>query len=146
MEPPSPPSPPSGPPLGMNFSRRKLMQPLPPSPALTVMDTSSTNFILLPLMRGWKERPTLQTKKPRRKTGLSGSGLASAGYDTHVATVELTLDFELDHAVSLGEQSVILAHANVLRSEEHTSELQSRPHLVCRLLLEKKKNQEYNLN
>src|SRR5436305_7599960 len=27
------------------------------------------------------------------------------------------------------------------RSEEHTSELQSRPHLVCRLLLEKKKRQ-----
>src|SRR3989442_8950578 len=27
------------------------------------------------------------------------------------------------------------------RSEEHTSELQSRPHLVCRLLLEKKKKQ-----
>src|SRR5215813_7588766 len=27
------------------------------------------------------------------------------------------------------------------RSEEHTSELQSRPHLVCRLLLEKKKNE-----
>src|SRR5690554_7253912 len=28
---------------------------------------------------------------------------------------------------------------NKCRSEEHTSELQSRPHLVCRLLLEKKK-------
>src|SRR3712207_8297801 len=28
----------------------------------------------------------------------------------------------------------------VLRSEEHTSELQSRQYLVCRLLLEKKKN------
>src|SRR5690554_7523458 len=28
---------------------------------------------------------------------------------------------------------------SILRSEEHTSELQSRPHLVCRLLLEKKK-------
>src|SRR5690554_4280979 len=27
----------------------------------------------------------------------------------------------------------------IIRSEEHTSELQSRPHLVCRLLLEKKK-------
>src|SRR5690554_7168819 len=27
----------------------------------------------------------------------------------------------------------------IVRSEEHTSELQSRPHLVCRLLLEKKK-------
>src|SRR5690554_7635331 len=29
---------------------------------------------------------------------------------------------------------------NLFRSEEHTSELQSRPHLVCRLLLEKKKH------
>src|SRR3989442_15232301 len=28
------------------------------------------------------------------------------------------------------------------RSEEHTSELQSRPHLVCRLLLEKKKTKK----
>src|SRR5436305_8001158 len=32
------------------------------------------------------------------------------------------------------------------RSEEHTSELQSRPHLVCRLLLEKKKNTSRNRN
>src|SRR2546422_2051380 len=31
-------------------------------------------------------------------------------------------------------------HPVLLRSEEHTSELQSRLHLVCRLLLEKKKN------
>src|SRR3712207_7719465 len=29
------------------------------------------------------------------------------------------------------------------RSEEHTSELQSRQYLVCRLLLEKKKKKEY---
>src|SRR5216684_5889112 len=34
----------------------------------------------------------------------------------------------------------------VLRSEEHTSELQSRLHLVCRLLLEKKKNILYALD
>src|SRR5579884_4539167 len=32
------------------------------------------------------------------------------------------------------------------RSEEHTSELQSRGHLVCRLLLEKKKKQTLNKN
>src|SRR3712207_7008546 len=32
------------------------------------------------------------------------------------------------------------AHAADARSEEHTSELQSRQYLVCRLLLEKKKN------
>src|SRR3989442_4735038 len=30
-----------------------------------------------------------------------------------------------------------------IRSEEHTSELQSRPHLVCRLLLEKKKSKDH---
>src|SRR5258708_19934552 len=30
------------------------------------------------------------------------------------------------------------------RSEEHTSELQSPDHLVCRLLLEKKKKSKYN--
>src|SRR5439155_15445826 len=34
---------------------------------------------------------------------------------------------------------VRLKNNNWLRSEEHTSELQSRGHLVCRLLLEKKK-------
>src|SRR2546429_7327207 len=33
----------------------------------------------------------------------------------------------------------------LLRSEEHTSELQSRLHLVCRLLLEKKKKKQTTL-
>src|SRR5437660_8551638 len=32
----------------------------------------------------------------------------------------------------------------LVRSEEHTSELQSRGHLVCRLLLEKKNNEKKN--
>src|SRR5690625_5600729 len=41
-----------------------------------------------------------------------------------------------------GEQALL----NIIeeRSEEHTSELQSRGHLVCRLLLEKKKNKTKN--
>src|SRR5690554_7320235 len=34
----------------------------------------------------------------------------------------------------------IINESGNLRSEDHTSELQSRPHLVCRLLLEKKKH------
>src|SRR5436305_3580774 len=34
----------------------------------------------------------------------------------------------------------LAGYCQIVRSEEHTSELQSRPHLVCRLLLEKKKN------
>ena len=43
--PPSPPSPPSGPPLGTDFSRRKLTAPGPPCPAATCTVASSTNFI-----------------------------------------------------------------------------------------------------
>src|SRR5690554_7009049 len=40
---------------------------------------------------------------------------------------------QVSHPCRLGEPP------DATRSEEHTSELQSRPHLVCRLLLEKKK-------
>src|SRR3989442_9847642 len=44
----------------------------------------------------------------------------------------------LDHVADEGAHACIYLFT-VDRSEEHTSELQSRPHLVCRLLLEKKK-------
>src|SRR2546429_5883440 len=40
---------------------------------------------------------------------------------------------------ALGAGSTRLVRQCLTRSEEHTSELQSRLHLVCRLLLEKKK-------
>src|SRR5690554_7801489 len=43
------------------------------------------------------------------------------------------------HQLTPQENHATFAFIKV-RSEEHTSELQSRPHLVCRLLLEKKKN------
>src|SRR5436305_10583728 len=42
--------------------------------------------------------------------------------------------FSFQHTDQRGSHSLLET-----RSEEHTSELQSRPHLVCRLLLEKKK-------
>src|SRR5690348_17635913 len=48
------------------------------------------------------------------------------------------LDHRLDHE-GLERDAVALAP---LRSEEHTSELQSPVHLVCRLLLEKKKKKK----
>src|SRR3712207_3688050 len=47
----------------------------------------------------------------------------------------------VDGEVSLGRRAGpvrVIGIARVLRSEEHTSELQSRQYLVCRLLLEKK--------
>src|SRR3989442_5297897 len=50
-----------------------------------------------------------------------------------------TVDWRPNRYVWLGTTRPFPAFT--FRSEEHTSELQSRPHLVCRLLLEKKKNQ-----
>src|SRR3989442_9868926 len=56
--------------------------------------------------------------------------------------------FRSDLETLPADRLALLRNPNVLgsrsphqRSEEHTSELQSRPHLVCRLLLEKKKPQ-----
>src|SRR2546425_5184382 len=49
-------------------------------------------------------------------------------------------------AVGAGEvhfdQAIMLRRPKLLRSEEHTSELQSLAYLVCRLLLEKKKTHD----
>src|SRR2546429_4107520 len=57
--------------------------------------------------------------------------------DGNAAAGELSRIFAMDLTAAEGQ----CAHCGARkRSEEHTSELQSRLHLVCRLLLEKKKN------
>src|SRR5207249_9048993 len=55
------------------------------------------------------------------------------------ATGFLLLDSSLRPIAFNPEALRVLSYPNELRSEEHTSELQSRFDLVCRLLLEKKK-------
>src|SRR5262245_65114226 len=50
--------------------------------------------------------------------------------------------YEWDYARQIVELRIREAAGALDRSEEHTSELQSLRHLVCRLLLEKKKNQD----
>src|SRR5436305_12834195 len=58
--------------------------------------------------------------------------------------VELGAEIGGEEVLVLGHQRPAGAsHRGVKeRSEEHTSELQSRPHLVCRLLLEKKNRRD----
>src|SRR5687768_17985130 len=73
--------------------------------------------------------------------------------DTVVATVEHD---RRDADRRLGRESLLdlvvgrvagdAAVSMPIRSEEHTSELQSRLHLVCRLLLEKKKKKKQHTN
>src|SRR5207244_8363633 len=64
-------------------------------------------------------------------TGLSGSGKSSLAFDTIYAEGQRRY---MESLSSYAKRFV----AQVTRSEEHTSELQSQDHLVCRLLLEKK--------
>src|SRR2546422_10596464 len=92
------------------------------------------------------------TTRTFRVTGARASLLLSAALQTKVDLLQplevgLTLGEVLAEPRDLpleGEdrRQRVPAHPGAprLRSEEHTSELQSRLHLVCRLLLEKKKN------
>src|SRR5687767_15509289 len=66
-------------------------------------------------------------------------GRLSAHWRQRVLDVLIDSAAVPDHAVKLGRQTM---H----RSEEHTSELQSLAYLVCRLLLEKKKQTKKNTN
>src|SRR5436305_9912946 len=71
-----------------------------------------------------------------------GHDLELHGADFH-ADADLHADAEIDADADLHADADVHADADTdihadARSEEHTSELQSRPHLVCRLLLEKK--------
>src|SRR3712207_8755174 len=51
---------------------------------------------------------------------------------------------EILEEIKSGSFSTLLGWLRENRSEEHTSELQSRQYLVCRLLLEKKKNKHHS--
>src|SRR3712207_7133859 len=70
-------------------------------------------------------------------TLLAGAGLG----DLEALPLEGDRDDPADAFVVLDDQYLARHRHSLPRSEEHTSELQSRQYLVCRLLLEKKKKQ-----
>src|SRR2546422_1378071 len=91
------------------------------------------------------------------RAGVISYGLSSYGYDMRVAPEFRIFTNALSAVVDpkqfdpksfvefAGDVCIVPPNSfalarSVERSEEHTSELQSRLHLVCRLLLEKKKN------
>src|SRR3712207_7365204 len=94
-------------------------------------------------------RPPRSTLFPY--TTLFRSGIGRQTYQTPVANGEADPDIWLEAGCSAARQAVAAARSarveavgigalGPCRSEEHTPELQSRQYLVCRLLLEKKKN------
>src|SRR2546425_4866504 len=83
----------------------------------------STLFPYTTLFRSLADRPPRHVAVEDRRLGLQTVDAAVLA-----AAVRVQAETEAD------------VGAVVLRSEEHTSELQSLAYLVCRLLLEKKKN------
>src|SRR5256884_320900 len=71
-------------------------------------------------------------------TARSGIGAAAPGFGLTAVAADLDGDGWQDIYVACDSTPSLVFHNR--RSEEHTSELQSRLHLVCRLLLEKKNN------
>src|SRR5690625_6649459 len=63
------------------------------------------------------------------------------GLITETIGEQIVIKFSPTIADALIEMGGFAMDDKIMRSEEHTSELQSRGHLVCRLLLEKKKKQ-----
>src|ERR1039458_10601575 len=96
------------------------------------------------ITRGELARKRLEIETEAKRQGLSGARLQQA-VDEYASNA---LRDEIDTLllVQKGKDLNINVDADVtrrlaeIRSEEHTSELQSLRHLVCRLLLEKKKH------
>src|SRR3712207_8284205 len=63
--------------------------------------------------------------------------MIDAGWTT---TASWPIDTESGNRLRAQGSAALASSIHLVRSEEHTSELQSRQYLVCRLLLEKKKN------
>src|SRR5262245_9342093 len=116
--PPSPPSPPSGPPRGMYFSRRKLMQPSPPRPAVTSMVTRSTNMAVRDDEPGVGERDQTKTGMPGgipdEQFYACNSDLVFRWDDVHAAAFAVKLHFAIDER----EQRVVAALPDALAGVE----------------------------
>src|SRR5688572_32667108 len=83
-------------------------------------------------------------RRPPRSTLFPYTTLFRSG----MANIQLTNQFaddvaEISAVIDVWyERRILLFHRIPIRSEEHTSELQSQSNLVCRLLLEKKKKKK----
>src|SRR5687768_18099000 len=81
-------------------------------------------------------RPPRSTLFPYTTLFRSAYEISADGFLRHMVRAIVGTVVEIGRGHRASESMAML-----LRSEEHTSELQSRLHLVCRLLLEKKKKE-----
>src|SRR5690606_41454845 len=105
------------------------------------IDTDLASLLSHVLNHAFRQRrgghATIHSFPTRRSSDLDGT----ARKPVPVAQITPLVDSFARHALlQQRDECVAIEHAlSIGRSEEHTSELQSRENLVCRLLLEKKK-------
>src|SRR5439155_17617514 len=113
-----------------------------------VAAVSSASFLLARLAPGDFVTESLGTQASReaieRERARFGLDRSIAAHYRDWAAATLRLDFGPSMLYGRPVRDLIPERAANTRSEEHTSELQSRGHLVCRLLLEKKKKRNIN--
>src|SRR5207253_10388366 len=104
----------------------------------------SSSLPLAPLSPLFPYTTLFRSPRPRRARDAAGHSLSMKIAEEHIVALE-GLGYTEEESRFL---YIVATHSgyfvagvgrNDVRSEEHTSELQSRGHLVCRLLLETKK-------
>src|SRR5437660_1344841 len=119
-----------------------LMTGYPGSPVSDVFDTAYANRELLKKHGILAEMANNEALAAARLNGSRMAGVRAMAVmksvGLHVAADGLALG-NLSEPLNAGASIVVVGDD---QSEEHTSELQSRGHLVCRLLLEKKKKKK----
>src|SRR5690554_7591959 len=97
--------------------------------------TSYQHFPYTTLFRSCVEEFVVTVNDAKTGNILKDSEVSILDHDGNVIDTRFTDSFGIVRYDVDCERNFSL---QITRSEEHTSELQSRPHLVCRLLLEKK--------
>src|SRR5438552_14095269 len=116
----------------------------PTSPSNALAPTSS------PLARFTKKKPQASTSIPTSRSSIASAATkaATSSLSSSLTKALISLkqcaDWLTAREFHWSTRKAPTASSRGIRSEEHTSELQSPDHLVCRLLLEKKKKKKKN--
>src|SRR5690554_7555342 len=136
-----------------------------PAPRALTSRWLKTRCIAPRASSGRIRREAIAPPRPTMAVSLRPAWLPTVAIDSTVFRISLSVAAEFDPKKAMAEPRFITSSCGTsaicvmrarsvdvssavtseVRSEEHTSELQSRPHLVCRLLLEKKKNKRMQL-
>src|SRR5699024_11405338 len=110
----------------------------PTSCSISAVRASSLELSTFNAVSGAKPRSTLSDRKASRTELVSTPPKSMSNAEGGLAPPDCVSNADESIAATLRRYRI--------RSEEHTSELQSRFDLVCRLLLEKKKYENNNTN